>query len=124
MPKRSWNIPQPRVLLVAPMAGHFTTLQVVKTVFRELTKEDKLAALVDLLRRVQVPDAESALDVTLRRYDLYLAIGYNSRNNWAVTLFVSGGAGYIGSHTVNALIENGHRVVVVDNLSTGFRVRR
>lgn len=50
-----------------------------------------------------------------------LAIGCNSRNNWAVRLLVSGGAGYIGSHTAKALIESGHQVVVVDNLSTGFR---
>jgi UDP-glucose 4-epimerase len=32
---------------------------------------------------------------------------------------VTGGAGFIGSHLVDALIERGHRVVVVDNLSTG-----
>ncbi|HET6460446.1 MAG TPA: UDP-glucose 4-epimerase GalE [Syntrophales bacterium] len=34
-------------------------------------------------------------------------------------IFVTGGAGYIGSHTVNALGENGHDIVVFDNLSTG-----
>jgi len=37
------------------------------------------------------------------------------------TVLVTGGAGYIGSHTVLQLIERGHRVVVLDNLSTGFR---
>ena len=36
-------------------------------------------------------------------------------------LVVTGGAGYIGSHTVYYLIEQGHDVVVVDNLSTGYR---
>ena len=36
-------------------------------------------------------------------------------------LLVTGGAGYIGSHTVYLLIEQGHDVVVVDNLSTGYR---
>lgn len=37
-----------------------------------------------------------------------------------VTL-VTGGAGYIGSHAVLALKDAGYPVVVVDNLSTGFR---
>lgn len=34
---------------------------------------------------------------------------------------VTGGAGFIGSHTVDALVERGGTVVVVDNLSTGRR---
>ena len=37
------------------------------------------------------------------------------------TILVLGGAGYIGSHTVYELIDNGHDVVVADNLETGFR---
>lgn len=35
-------------------------------------------------------------------------------------VLVTGGAGYIGSHTVYALIEKGYEVVIVDNLQTGF----
>ena len=38
-----------------------------------------------------------------------------------MTVLVTGGAGYIGSHTVHELIETGEDVVVLDNLSTGFR---
>lgn len=34
---------------------------------------------------------------------------------------VTGGAGYIGSHTAKCLAENGHEVIVYDNLSTGHR---
>jgi UDP-glucose 4-epimerase len=37
-----------------------------------------------------------------------------------MTVVVTGGAGYIGSHMVHALIDAGERVVVLDNLSTGF----
>jgi len=37
-----------------------------------------------------------------------------------MAVLVTGGAGYIGSHMVHALIDAGERVVVLDNLSTGF----
>jgi UDP-glucose 4-epimerase len=37
-----------------------------------------------------------------------------------MTILVTGGAGYIGSHMVLALGELGEEVVVLDNLSTGF----
>ena len=35
------------------------------------------------------------------------------------TVLVTGGAGFIGSHLVDRLLELGHRVVVLDNLSSG-----
>jgi len=35
-------------------------------------------------------------------------------------ILVPGGAGYIGSHTVYALIESGAEVIVIDNLESGF----
>ncbi len=38
-----------------------------------------------------------------------------------MTILVTGGAGYIGSHMVHDLVDAGERVVVLDNLSTGFR---
>ena len=37
-----------------------------------------------------------------------------------MTVLVTGGAGYIGSHMVRALVDANERVVVIDNLSTGF----
>lgn len=44
-------------------------------------------------------------------------------NTWTLppantcTILVTGGAGYIGSHTVLELISEGYRVAIVDNLS-------
>ena len=38
-----------------------------------------------------------------------------------MTILVTGGAGYIGSHMVLELLDAGEKVVVLDNLSTGFR---
>ena len=38
-----------------------------------------------------------------------------------LTVLVTGGAGYIGSHAVLALLDSGHRPIVIDNLLTGFR---
>ena len=37
-----------------------------------------------------------------------------------MTVLVTGGAGYIGSHMVYTLVDAGERVVVLDNLTTGF----
>ena len=37
------------------------------------------------------------------------------------SILVTGGAGYIGSHTVLALLDAGYHVIVLDDLSTGFR---
>lgn len=36
-------------------------------------------------------------------------------------ILVTGGAGYIGSHTLLKLLERGERVIALDNLYTGFR---
>jgi UDP-glucose 4-epimerase len=44
-------------------------------------------------------------------------IGIGVKN---MSVLVTGGAGYIGSHMVHALVDAGESVVVIDNLSTGF----
>ena len=36
-----------------------------------------------------------------------------------MNILVTGGAGFIGSHIVDAYIENNHRVIIIDNMSKG-----
>jgi UDP-glucose 4-epimerase len=38
-----------------------------------------------------------------------------------MTILVTGGAGYIGSHMIHTLVEAAEGVIVLDNLSTGFK---
>lgn len=39
-------------------------------------------------------------------------------------IIVTGGMGFMGSHLVDSLIDRGHEVLVIDNLSTGYRANR
>jgi UDP-glucose 4-epimerase len=43
----------------------------------------------------------------------------NKKNGVTLNILITGGAGFIGSHVGDAYIEEGHNVVVVDNLSGG-----
>nr|VFJ64936.1 MAG: UDP-galactose 4-epimerase [Candidatus Kentron sp. FW] len=42
-------------------------------------------------------------------------------NDKPKTILITGGAGYIGSHVAKQLGKMGHHIIVLDNLSTGFR---
>jgi FlaA1/EpsC-like NDP-sugar epimerase len=52
----------------------------------------------------------------------FLGVHERAAVKWmrVMTILVTGGAGYIGSHMVHALRDLGERVVVLDDLSTGF----
>jgi len=52
---------------------------------------------------------------------IVLKSGESVGDGVSVSVLVTGGAGYIGSHTVLSLIDSGYSVVVLDNLSTGSR---
>jgi UDP-glucose 4-epimerase len=50
-----------------------------------------------------------------------LSYPYNLELAEPKSILVTGGAGYIGSHTVKLLLQQGYDVTVVDNLSRGYR---
>jgi len=72
--------------------------------------------------------AATALPLARRRDDVsQLLLGPTTqqvegqlRVDW-MTVCVTGGAGLIGSHVAEALLAAGHRVIMVDDLSTGCR---
>src|SRR5579871_2037396 len=59
-------------------------------------------------------------DTVRAQYSSKHAINYN-RNVNSRRILVTGGAGYIGAHTVRLLQRRGYAVTVVDDLSRGYR---
>ena len=37
-------------------------------------------------------------------------------------ILITGGAGYIGSHVLLTILEQGHKVDIIDDLSTGNKI--
>lgn len=56
------------------------------------------------------------------RYKFASRVGASSQGTMSSSILVTGGAGYIGSHTVLQLLLGGYRAVVVDNLDNASEV--
>ena len=41
-------------------------------------------------------------------------------NKKTMNILITGGAGYIGSHTANTFLDNGHSVTIIDSLINGY----
>src|SRR6266702_6277276 len=82
---------------------------------------DILFALSLPVPRVPCPQARTRAFTPGTRGSCDAASAANAHERAScMTVLVTGGAGYIGSHMVHALLDAGERVVVLDNLSTGF----
>ena len=53
----------------------------------------------------------------MKRYKINLLIIYAKRNKNMSKCIVTGGCGFIGSHIVDRLCDDGHDVIVIDDLS-------
>ena len=57
----------------------------------------------------------------VRRVRAMRRIGTDIKKAGNVQILVTGGAGFIGSHLVDALVDTGHDVLLIDNLHTAVR---
>ena len=82
---------------------------------------DAVAALIYRalsMPAITMPSARRHQDVAIT---IIGHIRWDQEGTLSMTVLVTGGAGYIGSHMVHELVDAGEPVVVLDNLSTGFR---
>ncbi len=71
---------------------------------------------------VQLEVRRSCSNPVIQFLDLFLRSEcFQNGNRMATSYLVTGGAGFIGSHLVSRLVEEGHRVRVLDNLCAGSR---
>src|SRR6185503_11719670 len=86
----------------------------------------ELQTLIDLVSKqggmvLRVGSESKAVVLSIDKYNELLAQQQAPIPKTPKTILVAGGAGYIGSHTAKRLLEMGHKVVIIDNLSTGRR---
>lgn len=56
-------------------------------------------------------------DLCLRVAHIYILFDFYRRQDFIMSILVTGGTGYIGSHTTVELLSSGEEVIIVDNLS-------
>src|SRR4051812_22536765 len=66
-----------------------------------------------------VAAAEPAADGCADRTHIFSSQRISEGTHSRVKAFITGGAGFIGSHLAERLLDDGHEVIVLDNLSTG-----
>src|SRR6202051_601039 len=102
---------------IAPVQIRYDQLQIVSG--NALDSHARLHFAHFLYATLSIVASSLAPKPTLHRGPDSIALN-NREMGELMTVLVTGGAGYIGSHMVHALVEAGESVVVIDNLSTGF----